>query len=215
MSAYKFALKTSNMEDKTRQLQNEVENWVNRTFNFIQLEVVNKFCDEQLYEYIVQPEPASVFLDWLDEQDNVEGIIKDYLVWSEMTHRDAKLVEYVKMDSTVKKSFIQVFGDDEWSGFVDWALAQYEDEINDFITEEENYPMWNTLFEFREGYYNNDSKTCMSVGLGVIEGLEPFNNILFMSSAGHSFYSAYWIPLYFALNETAREKYDGVDYSSI
>jgi hypothetical protein len=55
----------------------------------------------------------------------------------------------------------------------------------------------------------------MSVGLGVIEGLDDFNNLLFMTSAGHSFYSAYWIPLYFKLYPSEAEKYAGVNYSDL
>jgi hypothetical protein len=55
----------------------------------------------------------------------------------------------------------------------------------------------------------------MSVGLGVIEGLDSFNNILFMTSAGHSFYSAYWIPLYLKIYESDSEKFKDLDYSSL
>jgi hypothetical protein len=77
--------------------------------------------------------------------------------------------------------------------------------------------MWNTLFEFRDGYFNSEEniEKCMSVGLGVIEGLDSFNNILFMTSAGHSFYSAYWIPLYLKIYESDSEKFKDLDYSSL
>jgi hypothetical protein len=77
--------------------------------------------------------------------------------------------------------------------------------------------MWNTLFEFRDGYFNSEEniEKCMSVGLGVIEGLDSFNNILFMTSAGHSFYSAYWIPLYLKIHESDSEKFKDLDYSSL
>lgn len=54
-----------------------------------------------------------------------------------------------------------------------------------------------------------------SVGLGVIQGLDDFNNILFMTSAGHSFYSAYWIPLYLKLFPTEAEKYAGINYQDL
>jgi len=77
--------------------------------------------------------------------------------------------------------------------------------------------MWNTCFEFRDSFYNSeeDIEKCMSVGLGVIEGLDDFNNIIFMKSAGHSFYSAYWIPLYFKLFPHEAEKYAGINYSDL
>lgn len=73
----------------------------------------------------------------------------------------------------------------------------------------------NTLFEFRDRAWDSEAETCIRHGLGVIEGLEPFNNILFMTSAGHSFYSAYWIPLYLNTYKDEREKYINVDYSHL
>jgi hypothetical protein len=77
--------------------------------------------------------------------------------------------------------------------------------------------MWNTLFEFRDSFYNSeeDTEKCIKLGLGVIEGLEPFNNIIFMTSAGHSFYSAYWIPLYFEFYPDEKEKYKNINYSDL
>jgi hypothetical protein len=36
-----------------------------------------------------------------------------------------------------------------------------------------------------------------------------------MTSAGHSFYSAYWIPLYFKFFPNEEEKFAGIDYSDL
>jgi len=56
-----------------------------------------------------------------------------------------------------------------------------------------------------------------SVGLGVIENTvsEHLNSTLFAMSAGHSFYSAYWIPLYLKLFESERKKYTNIDFSMV
>ena len=51
--------------------------------------------------------------------------------------------------------------------------------------------------------------------MGVVEGLDPFNPMLFMMSGGHSFYASYWIPMYLARFADERAKYAGVDYSML
>jgi hypothetical protein len=201
-------------KEALRDLEIEVQNWVDKTFNFIQIEVVEKFSDNTMMEYIVNPEPRDMFIDWLGDMD-AKKVIKDYLEGAEISDKDAEIQKYINVDNDIKASFISVFGEDKWSSFVDWGVEQHEDDIQDFIQEQENYPMWNTLFEFRDEYYNRMTEQCISVGLGVVEGLDPFNNMVFMTSAGHSFLSAYWIPLYFELHDNAKKKYRGVNYSSI
>jgi hypothetical protein len=130
---------------------------------------------------------------------------------------DSKLSEYRDFDGSIEESFISVFGSDKWYEFTDWCLIEHEEDIDNLIAEQENYPMWNTCFEFRDSFYNSEEfiEICSSVGLGVIEGLNDFNNIVFMKSAGHSFYSAYWIPLYFKLFPLEAEKYAGIDYQDL
>jgi hypothetical protein len=49
--------------------------------------------------------------------------------------------------------------------------------------------------------------------MGVISGLEDFNDIIFMKSAGHSFYGSYWIPLYLEFYPDEKQKYKGVKFS--
>jgi hypothetical protein len=73
--------------------------------------------------------------EWLNQIINygsAKGVIERY-VRLVLPQRDRGLVEYVKMDETLKKSFINVFGGDEWSRFIDWVLAEYEEEINEII----------------------------------------------------------------------------------
>jgi len=81
--------------------------------------------------------------------------------------------------------------------------------------EQDNYPMWNTLFEFKEEPSGGEIDAAKKAGFGIIEGLEDFNTMLFVSGCGYSFYGAHWIPMFLALpwNEKSREEYKGVDYS--
>jgi hypothetical protein len=84
-------------------------------------------------------------------------------------------------------------------------------------SEQDNYPMWNTLFEFRNEPADFELAAAIEAGCGVIDAFGPFNITIFMTSAGHSFYSAYWIPMYLAMpyNEDVRKKYKNVDYSGM
>lgn len=81
--------------------------------------------------------------------------------------------------------------------------------------EQNNYPMWNTCFEFKENESEEVIKAAIDAGCGVIEGLGDFNQILFFSGCGYSFYGSHWIPLFLSLpwNEDKRKKYNGVNYS--
>lgn len=80
--------------------------------------------------------------------------------------------------------------------------------------QDNNYPMWNTCFEFKENVYEDILKTAMDAGFGIIENLGEFNQILFVAGAGYSFYGAHWIPLFLNLpwNADLKKKYKGVDY---
>ena len=124
---------------------------------------------------------------------------------------------YESTEGTMFNCLIECLGIEIFEEFKEWCIEEYSDDIYDYIYEQENYPMWNTCFEFRDSYYNQEEniEKCISFGLGVIEGLDDFNTILFMTSAGHSFYSAYWIPLYFKLFPQEAEKYAGIKYQDL
>lgn len=80
--------------------------------------------------------------------------------------------------------------------------------------EQNNYPMWNTCFEFKEKESEEVIEAAIEAGCGVIEGLGDFNQILFFSGCGYSFYGAHWIPLFLNLpwNKALKKKYEGVKY---
>jgi hypothetical protein len=195
-------------------LQRTVNIWVDRTFNFLPLEVVEKWSDNNLFEYIRNPSTESILADWLWEMDS-DNIIMDFC---EKNTLDFNLYGN-QTDGTLEECFRKAYGDAIWFDFLEYLKKEYEYEIDDFANEKmnENYPMWNTLFEFRDSFYNSDedSEKILSVGLGLIEGLEPFNNMIFMTSGGHSFYSDYWIPLYLKFYPDEAVKYKDIDYSDL
>jgi hypothetical protein len=143
--------------------------------------------------------------------------VAEFFVEKQMSDFDIFQQRYESIEGTMFNSLIECLGIEIFEEFKEWCIEQYSDDIYDYIYEQENYPMWNTCFEFRDSYYNSEEniEKCISVGLGVIEGLDDFNNILFMTSAGHSFYSAYWIPLYFKLFPQEAEKYAGIKYQDL
>lgn len=205
-------------KDLEFELEQTVQSWVNRTFNFIQLEVVEVWAQSQqtdLSECILHLSPSESFIDWFDEVDD-RDMIEEFI----NTH-DGIENSYDDYDLTVgmtkKSAFIDVFGEAAWDNFYAWALETYSMEIDDYISEQENYPMWNTLFEFRSEWFNAPEAIahCQSIGLGVIHGLEPFNTTLFMTSGGHSYFGSYWIPLYLELHPEEAVKYKGVKFNHL
>jgi len=205
------------------ELYDKVNLWVDRSFNFIQLNVVEKYChssDDYLIDKIRQLSVDDVVDDWLLEVNHINKLnefvehSKDdfYISVNDFT-------EYVKDKPyyNLKDSFVKVYTEEIWELFKEWCKDEYSDDIEDYISDMENYPVWNTLFEFRDSFRNNeeDIERFMSLGFGVITDLDDFNVMLFMTSAGHSFYSAYWIPLYLELYPDEKEKYSGVNYSHL
>jgi hypothetical protein len=206
-------------EELKRELEKTIHIWVERTFNFIQVQVLYKYLDYDskcLAEYIHYPSTQDVFDDWLNDCNEMEKVA-EFFSENEMEDFDAFQKKYESIDDTMINSLIECLGVETFEQFKEWCLETYENDILEYLNEQENFPMWNTCFEFRDSFYNSeeDVQKCMSVGLGVIYGLDDFNNLVFMKSAGHSFYSAYWIPLYFKFFPSEAEKYANVNYSDL
>ncbi len=203
-------------EELKRELETSVCVFVESKFNYIQVGVLEKYCDNTLQEYIRNQSPEEVFEDWLNDCNEMEKVA-EFFVEKQMSDFDIFQQRYESIEGTMFNSLIECLGIEIFEEFKEWCIEQYSDDIYDYIYEQETYPMWNTCFEFRDSYYNSEEniEKCISVGLGVIEGLDDFNTILFMTSAGHSFYSAYWIPLYFKLFPQEAEKYAGIKYQDL
>lgn len=165
-------------------LKQRVSQWVDREFNFIQLDnfqTVLKANDFELYDIIRQK-------DWLFE------------FWLENMHGQM-LTEFVQhfdsfAETDVNNTFecFQNFQDDFWEFIEQNYPHEYESFQND--RQHQNYPMWGTIFEFRHEPPEELIEACVNAGFGVIESCEHYNTSLFVSGAGYSFYGAHWIPAY-------------------
>jgi len=197
------------------ELEQTVHKWVQTRFNFIDISVVEKMADGNLYDYIVQPDFSEMVIDYLDDADEII-IIEDYCKSIEINDYEKKIEQYISYKGNIEESFVACI-DDDWDGFLLFTENEYNDDIQEFIDEQENYPLWNTLFEWRDEYHNayDTTEIVISKGCGVVEELDGFNNLIFMKSAGHSFYSSYWIPIYLELYPDEAEKYKDLNYEGI
>jgi len=204
------------MTDLQRSLDQVVKAWVAQQFNFIQLEVVNGFCqstNQELFEYIRNKSVRDSIEDWLCDINDTD-IVQEFLEQSDDLN-GVDIDTYINAEGGVKTSFVEAFGGEKWTEFVDFLLADKENDIQEYIYDQENYPLWNTLFEYRDEPSEEELQTALNLNMGVIEGLDPFNPTLFMTSGGHSFYASYWIPMYLSRFTDERAKYAGVDYSML
>lgn len=160
------------------ELKDLASQWFNRTFNQIDVAVFKKLTDDCLFEHI-----RPIKLD----SDDIENFIN-----------------YSKEDSIIEdmKQELKEAGLEEGTKeATEYIIEEFEAELSIYLEENnsrENYPMWNTCFELKSNLDDDILDLGQEVGLGVIEALDYFNlnGALFAMSCGHSFYSAYWIPLY-------------------
>jgi len=179
------------MENLKRELLANVENWVSNNFNYQSLHVYNTMAENSLSEHIRQSEvDAEDFINEFDLWDEY----KEYLAENEIEDNDEQNCGDNKKDFAENHEHYQ----------------EYEERLQD-----DNYPMWNTLFEFRNGIDEATIEKCIKAGFGIIEGMEDFNITLFVSGAGYSFYTQHWIPLWLSLEYTDNEKYKNIDFSDL
>lgn len=177
-----------NNYERARDLKDEVQDWVAREFNFIQLEVFQK-CNEYFYEHI--------------KQEPIENFLEDY-VYNLSEEETLDLIE-----EAVSNGFKDI---------KEYLTEEQEHQVREWVEDNhysENYPMWNTLFEFKSEPPESWVTAAQEAGLGVIDSHDAFNTTLFATSAGHSFYSSYWIPLYLTIFERRRSYWANVDFSMV
>ena len=69
---------TISTEELKRELEKTINVWVERSFNYIQVGVLEKICDNNLYEYIRNQTPQEVFDDWLNDCKEMEKVAEFY-----------------------------------------------------------------------------------------------------------------------------------------
>jgi len=183
------------MDKKTeltaQELYNLTDKWVNQ-FNFIQMPVVEKMAEGQLFKYIRKPEP-----DW-------EEFLNNHALHDEYE-------EYCKENELEEDT-------DSLEGFcneeVQNQFQSFQDDARD-----SNYPMWDTLFEFKHNPGEEVIQSAIDAGFGIIEGMDDFKTMLFIAGCGCSFYGAHWIPLFISLpwNEDIKKEVErlGIGYDNL
>ena len=177
------------MKELEKELYNIVTEWQNKTFNHIQLRVFEKMTDNCLYEFI---EPLTPDYDDILSNYSLHSEYKKWLKDNELEDNDEDIT------NENKKNFLE---------------ENYQEHIDS--EQDDNYPMWNTLFELKEGDWSTLIEAAKEVNCGIITGADEFNDTIFMMSCGHSFYSSYWIPMYLKIFPAEAEKYKGVNYSHL
>lgn len=189
---------------KASELQRLAEEWVNKTFNFIQVDVLNKCCDNMLFEYIRPEEP------------DYEEFISNYSLEDEF-------YQYLIDNDILKDNNIKITVDEvnNFELFDQYMIDFCEQNFNfdnwKAERENENYPMWNTCFEFRYKPTEEILTACINAGFGIIEGMEDFNTLLFVAGAGYSFYGQHWIPAFLNMpwNDQLKQEYKDINYRMV
>ena len=160
-------------------LKSIVSQWVDRSFNFIDLANAEKVYDNLLFEQIESNQTEETAEEFLSEY----GYRKDYQ-------------------------------ESEFESPLDFVQETYEDEFSEFA-EQDHYPMWSTLFEFRSSPSEEILEAARKAGFGIISGSEHYETMLFVKGAGYSFYGAHWIPMYLNLPWVDVDRFKDINISSL
>ena len=154
--------------------------------------------------------------DWVSQTfnyislDNAEKVFDNQM----FEYIESKRSEDTANDFLHEYGYLNEFKDSSFKQMLLFIDDNYEDEYLEYI-ERDNYPMWNTLFEFRDEPSEKVLELAKNAGFGVVRGCEYYGAMLFVHGAGYSFMGAHWIPLYLSLPWVDSKKYDGVDYSHL
>lgn len=182
------------------EIKRDAYQWVERSFNFIQLEHLQTIIGADSFHECIRPKADDicaehVWIEYLDEDDKKEVVFE----CSALLNDESKVFKalMLKVNETNFEDLPSLINCEE-DEFFQAIREQNEDAYWDKMHGDDNYPMWNTCFEFKENVSQEIVQAAINAGFGVIEH-EDFNPILFVSGAGYSFYSSHWIPLYLQL----------------
>ena len=77
--------------------------------------------------------------------------------------------------------------------------SELNDDCEECLNQDENYPIWNALFEFDnwgDDIVKSNIELLQAIGFVVIEPFSEFDWMLGFRGCGYSFYDAHWIPMY-------------------
>lgn len=164
---------------KARELLSTVSEWVDKSFNYVNLSNVEKVFDNMLFEYI--------------ETNQTEETAEEFLS---------------------QYGYEGEYRDSDYESALEFVRDRYEDDFAEYA-DQDHYPMWSTLFEFRHSPSRETLNAARKAGFGIINESEDYQAMLFVKGAGYSFYGAHWIPMYLNLPWVDQDKYQGIDYSSL
>lgn len=150
----------------------------NSEFNSIPLDVVEKYYDHELHDYIEQPSIFIMRKEWWN---------------SVVAEKQKEIEEQYNLD------YGMLYPDDRpYESFEHYLEEEYYNEIMDYFYNE-HYPMWGTVFEAKDSYVNDVVKenidSLYEIGIVVIYEKGNLNCMLFINGAGYDFYEAHWIPM--------------------
>ncbi len=180
-------------DDLKAELYSKVSNWVDSTFNQINIDVI-KHTLTVTEEYI---------------EDLIESVSIDFEEYINDNSKKDEYKEYLDQEGYDNTDYDNEELQEQFCEQDD-DFQEYKDSLND-----NNYPMWNTCFETKNSSWSSLTEAAKKVGCGIINESEYFSDIIFMTSCGHSFYSAYWIPMYLEIFDNERELYKNIDYSDL
>lgn len=187
-------------EQNEQGIKRLTEQWQGESFNHIDIDTFNADLEtngESIHENI---EPLDIMDDFISyDCNNINELTTEYKEENEITGE----LHEIKED----EEFM------EWLELTDEFISYKEDRG------QENYPMWNTLFEWKEKSTEEWNELAMKAGFGLINECGNFNDTLFVAGAGYSFYGQHWIPLFLSLpyNKKLRKECQelGLKYSHL
>lgn len=160
--------------------------------------------DEDAVYLIQHPEDAECLnIGRYEDEDSAKTALGEMLLakWRDvrLAFVDAVMVDLAVLDAVDDSDSTGYISEEN---FYEWLeeSRQYSSDIEDHYSESEHYPLWSTLFEAKDSLLARkimeNVDALYDLGIGVIEEFDNFNPMLFVSSGGHDFYEAYWIPMY-------------------
>jgi len=180
-------------KDLKYELKQTVELWIDRTFNILHIEVIKRTLVVDNIELYEQIEPLNPDYDDFFMNYNKDEEYKEWCNENGYTLSDSDAEE-------VKEEFCNQDNDFE----------SYKDN-----KEQNNFPMWNYCYEHKNSTWEKLSEIAMDNGCGIINESDYFSDIIFMMSAGHSFFSAYFCPIYLDLFPDEAKKYKDINYQDL
>jgi hypothetical protein len=153
---------------------------------------------------------------WVDRSFNYIDLSNAEKVFDQMLieHIESNQTEETAAEFINDYSYSDDFKDSGLESALEYVQEEHEGEFTEYA-EQDHYPMWSTLFEFRSEPSQETINAAQEAGFGIINSSDHYNTMLFVKGAGYSFYSAHWIPMYLGLTWTRSEEYKDIDFSHV